>query len=103
MTEFTMPAYLISDVSVRDPAAFEMYRTRAAASIEAFGGHYIVRGGDITVLEGQRHPSALVIVEFPDTSTVKRWYASKEYALALEVRDQALVRSLILVDGVNGD
>jgi uncharacterized protein (DUF1330 family) len=96
-----MPAYLISDVTVRDPAALETYRTRAAASIQAFGGRYLVRGGEISVLEGQRHPSTLVIVEFPDTETAKRWYASREYAAALEVRDLALVRSLILVDGVN--
>jgi uncharacterized protein (DUF1330 family) len=99
--EGSMPAYLISDVSVRDPVGFEVYRTRAAASIQAFGGHYLVRGGEIRVLEGQRHPSALVIIEFPDTATAKRWYASPEYASALEVRDQALDRSLVLVDGVN--
>ena len=96
-----MPAYLISDVTVRDPAAFETYRTRAAASIQAFGGRYLVRGGEISVLEGQRHPSALVIVDFPDTATAKQWYGSSEYASALAVRDQALVRSLILVHGVN--
>ena len=52
------------------------------------------------VLEGQRHPSALVVVEFPDTATIQRWYASPEYASALEVRDQALIRSLVMVDGV---
>ena len=96
-----MPAYLISDVTVRDPAAFETYRMRAAASIEALGGRYLVRGGEITVLEGPHHPTALVIVEFPDTATAKQWYASREYAAALEVRDQALVRNLVLVDGVN--
>ena len=98
-----MPAYLISDVTVRDAAAFETYRTLAAASIRAFGGRYLVRGGEVDVLEGQHRPSALVIVEFPDTGTAKRWYASPEYAAALEVRDQALVRSLILVDGVHLD
>ena len=95
-----MTAYLISDVTVRDPGAFETYRTRAAASIKAFGGRYLVRGGQISVLEGQRHPSALVVVEFPDTATIQRWYASPEYASALEVRDQALIRSLVMVDGV---
>jgi uncharacterized protein (DUF1330 family) len=99
--ESIMPAYLISNVTVRDPEAFETYRTRAAASIQAFGGRYLVRGGEIDVLEGQPHPSALVIVEFPDTMTAKRWYASPEYAAALEVRGRALVRSLILVNGVN--
>ena len=55
------------------PTAFETYRTRAAASIQAFGGRYLVRGGEISVLEGRRHPSALVIVEFPDIETAKRW------------------------------
>jgi len=101
MMEPKMPAYLISDVTVRDLVAFETYRTRAAASIKAFGGQYIVRGGEITVLEGQRHPSALVVVEFPDAATIRRWYASPEYAHALEVRDQALVRSLVMVDGLS--
>jgi uncharacterized protein (DUF1330 family) len=96
-----MAAYLISDVIVRDPVAFEIYRNRAAASIHAFGGRYLVRGGEISVMEGKRHPSALVIVEFPDAETAKRWYASRKYAAALEVRDRALVRSLILVDGMS--
>ena len=42
----------------------------------------------------------MVVVEFPDIATIQRWYASPEYASALEVRDQALLRSLIMVDGV---
>jgi len=95
-----MAAYIISDVTVRDPVAIETYRTRAAASIAAYGGRYIVRGGPIEVLEGPPHPSGLVVVEFPDADTARRWYASPEYAAALEVRDQALVRSLVLVEGV---
>ena len=49
-----MSAYLISDVAVRDPAAFETYRSRAASSIQAYGGRYLVRGGEIAVLEGDR-------------------------------------------------
>jgi len=32
-----MTAYLISDVSMRDAGAFQTYRTRAAASIAAYG------------------------------------------------------------------
>lgn len=99
--EDAVPAYLISDVVVRDPEAFEVYRNRAARSIELHGGRYLVRGGRIEVLEGQRHPSTLVVVEFPSLDAAKQWYASAEYAEALEVRDRALVRSLILVDGLN--
>jgi uncharacterized protein (DUF1330 family) len=95
-----MPAYIISDVTIRDREAFEAYRTRAAASIAAHGGRYLVRGGDVETLEGDWQPSPLIVVEFPDIETARRWYRSNEYAAALEVRDAALSRNLILVDGV---
>ncbi len=96
-----MPAYIISDVTVRDAQAFQTYRTRAAASIAHYGGHYLVRGGPIEKLEGDWSPRAVVIVEFPDLEQARAWYRSREYAHALEVRDQALGRNLILADGVN--
>ena len=95
-----MPAYVISDVSARDAAAWETYRTRAAESIARHGGRYIVRGGAIEPLEGDWKPRTIVIVEFPDLEHARNWYRSRDYAGALEVRDQALERNLILVDGV---
>ncbi|GAC1044903.1 DUF1330 domain-containing protein [Rhizobium sp. No.120] len=98
-----MPAYIISDVTVRNAEAFQTYRTRAAASIAHYGGHYLVRGGSIEKLEGGWSPQAIVIVEFPDLERARAWYGSAEYAHALEVRDQALSRNLILIDGVGGE
>ncbi len=95
-----MPAYVISDVRFRDQEAVDAYRTRAAASITQFGGRYIVRGGAIERFEGPWDPKIIIIVEFPDMERARAWYRSPEYAAALELRDQALSRSLILVDGV---
>ena|SRR5690242_3724595 len=96
-----MAVYLISDVTVRDREAFEAYRNRAAPSIAAFGGRYLVRGGHVAVLEGERQPAMLVVVEFPDRTSAARWYASAEYGEALRYRDVGLSRSLVLVDGVD--
>jgi uncharacterized protein (DUF1330 family) len=95
-----MTAYLISDVTVRNANALEIYRTRAAASIIQHGGRYLVRGGSIEQLEGSWAPRVIIIVEFLDLGKARIWYHSPEYASALEVRDQALGRNLILVDGV---
>lgn len=95
-----MAAYLISDVSVQDENAFETYRTRAAASIAHYGGKYLVRGGGIDLLEGTWRPSVLIIVEFPSMEQAHLWYRSSEYAFALEMRDKALSRNLILADGI---
>lgn len=95
-----MAAYLISDVTVKDSAAFETYRTRAAASIAQYGGRYLVRGGSIEALEGGWAPRTIVVVEFADLERARAWYRSPEYAEALAVRDEALSRNLILVDGI---
>jgi uncharacterized protein (DUF1330 family) len=95
-----MPAYIISDVNVKDQTAMEEYRTRAARTIAQYGGRYVVRGGAIEVLEGQWSPAMLVIAEFPDLETARKWYRSPEYAQALAFRDLGLSRNLLLVDGV---
>ncbi len=96
-----MTAFLVSDVSVRDADAFQTYRTRAAASIMQHGGRYLARGGQIERLEGTWKPRNIIIVEFPSIEQARAWYRSPEYAFALEMRDKALSRNLILVDGIN--
>jgi uncharacterized protein (DUF1330 family) len=96
-----MPVYLISDVSVRDAAAFQTYRTRAANSIATYGGKYLARGGEVQALEGTWSPRTFIIVEFPSGEQARAWYGSPEYASALELRDAALSRNLILVDGIS--
>lgn len=95
-----MPAYVLSDVTVTDLKAFAEYRSRATAAVETYGGRYLARGGEIEILEGDRRPTAMVLVEFPDLDSARRWYASPEYAEALRFRDDALQRHLILLDGV---
>ena len=95
-----MAAYLISDIAVRDRTAFEVYRTRAADAIHTYGGRYLARLGEVQVLEGSWNPNMIVVVEFLNFEQARVWYRSPEYAFALEVRDTALSRNLILVDGV---
>ncbi|TWB90073.1 uncharacterized protein (DUF1330 family) [Bradyrhizobium macuxiense] len=95
-----MAAYVISEVEMRDAAAFEAYRALAAKTIEQYGGRYIVRGGAAEVVEGGPAPNAIVIVEFPTMARLREWYASPEYAEALKHRATALERRLLFVDGV---
>ena len=96
-----MVAFVISDVSARDAEALQTYRTRAADSIAKHGGRYLARGGDIESLEGTWRPRMIIIVEFPSMEQARAWYRSPEYAAALALRDAALERDLILVDGIS--
>lgn len=95
-----MAAYVISEVEVRDPEAMARYRALAAPSIARHGGRYLVRGGAVETLEGGWTPSAIVIVEFDSAEAARAWYASTDYAEALVLRQTALARRLILVEGV---
>ncbi len=96
-----MPAYVISEVEVLDESAAEQYRQRAARSIEAYGGRYLVRGAAPTVVEGQPTRRRIVVVEFPSMGRLREWYSSPAYAEALKFRDAALMRRLLFVEGVN--
>ncbi|WP_065750126.1 DUF1330 domain-containing protein [Bradyrhizobium paxllaeri] len=95
-----MSAYVISEVDVRDATGFESYCTIAAETIAKYDGRYLVRGGAASVVEGGPLPKAIIIVEFPTMERLREWYASPEYAEALKVRENALDRRLILVEGV---
>lgn len=102
-----MKSYVISQIEVIDPEAFEHYRELAAPAIRRFGGTYLVRGATPEVIEGNdwAPPSAdrqqIVVVEFPSADAVHAWYASPEYAKALAYRHQAVRRRLLFVDGVD--
>jgi uncharacterized protein (DUF1330 family) len=94
-------AYVVSEVEILDEAQANIYRSLASASIEHYGGRYIVRGGAIELVEGERNPKRrLVIVEFPSMQRAHEWYRSPEYAEALRVRAGALERTLTFVEGV---
>lgn len=94
---------MISDITVLNAEAFETYRMRAAPVIAKYGGRYLARNGEVRVLEGEWHPRTMVVVEFPSLEQAEAWYRSPEYAHALEVRDVALKRNLILVDGYRAE
>jgi len=95
-----MAADVISEVEARDEKTMERYRALAAPSITQYGQRYLVRGGAADLKEGGPPPKTLVIVEFPSMAQAHEWYASSEYGEALKVRQTALERRLIFVEGV---
>ncbi len=95
-----MPAYLIAEVEVTDPAAYEGYKLLTPGAIAAYGGKFIVRGGAVESKEGGWQPSRLVVVEFASMEQAKKFYDSPEYAPALAIRKAASRSRLVLADGV---
>ena len=95
-----MSAYVIAEVEVTDPEKFEEYRKLVPATLEAFGGRYIVRGGAIGGLEGGWQPKRMVVIEFDDAERAKAWHDSELYAPARALREASTNTRMIVVDGV---
>ena len=95
-----MPAFVIVEIEVHDPEAYENYRSLAPASIEAYGGRFIARGGATECLEGDWAPERIVVLEFPSLERARQWWASPEYSDAKAIRMHAAQTRMIATDGV---
>jgi uncharacterized protein (DUF1330 family) len=95
-----MAAYLILDIHVKDPEEYAAYRERAPATLEQYGGRYLVRGGPHETVEGDWNPERVVVVEFPSVERAKEWYASPEYQEIVGLRLRAAPGNTLLVEGV---
>jgi uncharacterized protein (DUF1330 family) len=95
-----MPAYILARIRVTDPQRFEQYRAAVPAVIAQYGGRYIVRGGEVTALEGTPEGRRLVVIEFPTLEAAQRFWHSSEYAQAKQLREEAAQAEVVLVPGV---
>ena len=94
-----MSAYVIAEIDVVDPAAYEEYRKQVLGVVTNYGGKFIVRGGKIDAKEGGWTPKRIVVVEFPSMAQAQKWYGSPEYAPLIKLRQKASKGKLIVVEG----
>ncbi|HZS30959.1 MAG TPA: DUF1330 domain-containing protein [Gaiellaceae bacterium] len=95
-----MPAYVVIETDISDPEQYERYKAASPEAVASGGGRFVVRGGELAVLEGGWSPSRLVVLEFPDLDAVKRWYDSPEYVEARKLREGAASLNMVAVQGV---
>jgi uncharacterized protein (DUF1330 family) len=95
-----MSAYVVADVTITDAQRYHDYVALVPATLEPFGGRFIVRGGAVEAAEGDWLPQRLVIIEFPSLERAKAWYDSPEYRPARELRWKYSTGRILFVDGV---
>lgn len=95
-----MPAYVIVETDITDPEQYERYKAASPAAVAAGGGRFVVRGGELAVLEGDWAPTRLVVLEFENLEAAKRWYESSGYQEAKALREGAASLRMVAVEGV---
>ena len=94
-----MKAYVIAAETINDPAMFDLYRRQVPATLVPFGGQFLARGGNKTVLEGEWPQPRLVVIEFPSRTAAEDWYKSAEYQKIISLRLKSSAGNLIIADG----
>ncbi len=94
-----MPAYILVDIDIVDPVGYEQYKNLAGATVEKYGGKYIVRGGKSEVLEGDWRPKRIVILRFDSIARAKEWLNCEEYREPRKMRHRTARTNMIVVEG----
>jgi len=97
-------AYLVNHLrqpGVLNPEVLD-YLDKVQATLDPFGGKFIVQGSDVEVLEGA-WAGSVILLSFPDITKARAWYKSPAYQKILHLRTDHLVGDIILVDGVGPD
>lgn len=91
-------AYFIARVTVTDPERYARYAAAATKAIAQYGGKPLVRGGAMTVMEGEGRPRN-VVIEFESVEQAQRYYHSPEYQAAKAEREGAAEADMVIVEG----
>lgn len=95
------PAYLIAEVEVTYPAAFQEYADKVAETMAPFEGHYhyVVRTSTVQALEGEP-PKRILVIAFDSAEKALGWYRSPAYQKIKPIRLGASVSRLYLAEGL---
>ena len=82
-----MPAYLIGQIRVTDPAAWQRYVERVGATFPPHGGTVLWRGVKVADLSRAAHGERVVVAQFESMAALRAWHDSPEYQALVALRE----------------
>ena len=96
-----MAVKVIGLIRLKDPAAFDIYRSQVGATVEKYQGSIVVRGVAGKIYWNELPCSefaAFVELQFPSSTDADLWAASPEYQALVPVRTQAIDLTLFRIE-----
>lgn len=96
----SLPAYAIAYLrEVHFGEQIARYMRCIDATLEPFGGQFLVHGGAMSPQEGE-WDGDVIIIAFPDRESALAWYHSPAYQRLLHLRTDNSTGLVTIVDGV---
>jgi uncharacterized protein (DUF1330 family) len=96
-----MTAYVITEVRIKD---HDQYAREVvpifSATHKEYGGRMLVRTDEPATFAGMPPGGRMVLLEFPDTDTARRWWNSAAVKEAVDRRDVLRINSVVVLEGI---
>ena len=93
--------YWVACVNILNPDKFKKYAELAGPAINLHGGKFLVRGNNVTHIEGKRF-TRVVISVFDTPEKAKECYNSKEYQYAKSfLKEDVAERIIHIAEGLD--
>ena len=94
------PAYVITLTDITDQAAFNEFSPKVSATMQPFGGKYLIRGGKIVTLQGEA-PQRFIVTAFDSMEKAQAWRDSAAWKALVPLREKGTkVRGEYIVEGM---
>jgi uncharacterized protein (DUF1330 family) len=93
-------AYVITEVDIIDEAAFKEFSPKVPATMQPFGGKYLVRGGRVVALDGAAAPKRVVVSVFESVDKAEAWRNSAGWKELEPIRAKAAKTRAYIAEGV---
>ena len=91
--------YIIGMITVDDLDNYKPYMAQTSALVAEYGGRYLVRGGAMTVAEGDLPHDRVVVIEFDSPETVQQFYHDPRYVETRKIRQQHSTGTILHIEG----
>ena len=94
-----MSGFAIFNIDIKRPKEYKEYVEKVKPIAERYGGEYIIRGGESTIVEGSWAYPRTVVIKFPSYEKALEWYNSREYKPIKQIRLDNSVANGIIIKG----
>lgn len=97
-----MPAYALATFTITDRSWVRDYVKNAADIVARHGGRYLAKSTDHEMVEGERRPELVVLLEFPTMEALHAFYDDPDYRPHRDARIAGTEGSFLLVPPAAG-
>jgi len=82
-------AYVVGQMTVRNPDKWAQYRAQVLATLLPFGGELVFRGEQVQSFSGVNLHPDIVVIRFPSLGDAEGWHLSAAYQALIPLRQDA--------------